>query len=123
MGKRSLARPQTNCYSYSTPKNPTLSGFDNRGPQPRRTHRRARSPIQKFRKWAKRQVLSIMEATQLWQAALNVLQQQVTRKEYETWLKTSSIADFDNGTVVVAMPNTFAVEWVENRIKPLVERT
>jgi len=64
-----------------------------------------------------------MEATQLWQAALNVLQQQVTRKEYETWLKTSSIADFDNGTVVVAMPNTFAVEWVENRIKPLVERT
>ncbi|MDQ6740638.1 MAG: chromosomal replication initiator protein DnaA, partial [Actinomycetota bacterium] len=64
-----------------------------------------------------------VEATQLWQAALNVLQQQVARKEYETWLKTSSIADFDNGTVVVAMPNTFAVEWVENRIKPLIERT
>jgi chromosomal replication initiator protein len=64
-----------------------------------------------------------MDATQLWQAALNVLQQQVARKEYETWLKTSSIADFDNGTIIVAMPNTFAVEWVENRIKPLVERT
>src|SRR5690349_11011577 len=65
----------------------------------------------------------IVDATQLWQAALNALQQQVARKEYETWLKTSSIADFDDGIVVVAMPNTFAVEWVENRIKPLVERT
>src|SRR4051812_70584 len=65
----------------------------------------------------------IVDATQLWQAALNVLQQHVTRKEYETWLKTSSIADFDDGFVVIAMPNTFAVEWVENRTKPLVERT
>jgi len=64
-----------------------------------------------------------MEATQLWQAALNVLQQQVARKEFDTWLKTSAIADFDDGIVVVAMPNTFAVEWVENRTKPLIERT
>jgi len=64
-----------------------------------------------------------MEATQLWQAALNVLHGQVAHKEYDTWLKTSTIADFDNGTVVVAMPNTFAVEWVDNRIKPLVEQT
>ena len=64
-----------------------------------------------------------MEATQLWQAALNVLQQQVARKEFDTWLKTSAIADFDDGVVVVAMPNTFAVEWVENRTKPLIERT
>jgi chromosomal replication initiator protein len=64
-----------------------------------------------------------MEATQLWQAALDVLQQQVARKEFDTWLKTSAIADFDDGTVIVAMPNTFAVEWVENRTKPLIERT
>ena len=64
-----------------------------------------------------------MEATQLWQAALNVLQQQVARKEFDTWLKTSAIADFNDGVVVVAMPNTFAVEWVENRTKPLIERT
>lgn len=64
-----------------------------------------------------------MEATQLWQAALNVFEQHVARKEYETWLKTSSIADFDDGTVVVAMPNSLAVEWVENRSRPLVERT
>lgn len=64
-----------------------------------------------------------MDATQLWQAALNVLQQQVPRKEFETWLKTSTIADFENGTVIVAMPNTFAVDWVESRDKPLVERT
>ncbi len=64
-----------------------------------------------------------MEATQLWQAALNVLQQQVARKEFDTWLKTSAIVDFTDGTIVVAMPNTFAVEWVENRVKPVVERT
>jgi chromosomal replication initiator protein len=64
-----------------------------------------------------------MEATQLWQAALNVLQQQVARKEFDTWLKTSTIVDFADGTIVVAMPNTFAVEWVENRVKPVVERT
>ncbi|MGI8589302.1 MAG: chromosomal replication initiator protein DnaA [Chloroflexia bacterium] len=64
-----------------------------------------------------------MEATQLWQAALNVFEQQVARKEYETWLKTSSIAGFDDGTVVVAMANSLAVEWVENRSRPLVERT
>ncbi len=64
-----------------------------------------------------------MEATQLWQAALNVLQQQVARKEFDTWLKTSTIVDFADGTIVVAMPNTFAVEWVENRVKPVIERT
>ncbi len=64
-----------------------------------------------------------MDATQLWQAALSVLQQQVARKEYETWLRTSSIADFSDGTVVVTMPNSFAVEWVENRVQALIERT
>ena len=57
-----------------------------------------------------------MNAKQLWQAALGDLQMKVPGPSFQTWLKNTSIAQFDEGKLVaIAVPSNFAKEWLEKR--------
>jgi chromosomal replication initiator protein len=62
-------------------------------------------------------------AQQLWEVALTELQLQVTRPNYETWLKDTVGVRFDNGLFVVAAPNDFATEWLSTKLRPLIAKT
>ena len=62
-----------------------------------------------------------MQANQVWQAVLTELNGTLATREYDT-LKTSSIAAFQDGEAVVAMPNAYAVELGESRLIAPVER-
>jgi chromosomal replication initiator protein len=64
-----------------------------------------------------------MNARQVWQAVLGDLQLQVSSPIYDTWLRTTTILDFDDGRVVVGAPNTFAVEQLRSRFAGLIRRT
>ncbi|MEW6231636.1 MAG: chromosomal replication initiator protein DnaA [Chloroflexota bacterium] len=64
-----------------------------------------------------------MNARQIWQAALGELQLQMTRADYETWLKDTAIVSHEDSTFVVAAPSPFVKEWLDNRLAASIKRT
>lgn len=64
-----------------------------------------------------------MNAKQVWQAALGELQLKVPGPSFQTWLRNTSISDFQNGTVAIAVPSNFAKEWLEKRYSKQITET
>ena len=60
---------------------------------------------------------------QLWEAALGHLQLLVTRPNYDTWLKHTVGKDFRDGLFVVATPNAFVSEMLEQRMYSIISQT
>jgi chromosomal replication initiator protein len=56
----------------------------------------------------------------LWQNALSVMEKQVSKPSFETWLKNTIPIDFSNHTMVIQVPNAFAKDWLENRYYNLI---
>ena len=53
----------------------------------------------------------------LWEAALGQLQLQVTRPNYETWLRDTVGLSLEDGVFTVGVPSDFAVEWLSTRLQ------
>ncbi|HUX35651.1 MAG TPA: chromosomal replication initiator protein DnaA [Candidatus Paceibacterota bacterium] len=51
----------------------------------------------------------------LWLSILGEMEVQISRANFATWLKNSSLTEEKEGTLFVALPNNFAKEWVENK--------
>jgi chromosomal replication initiator protein len=65
-----------------------------------------------------------MNAKQVWQAALGELQVKVPGPSFQTWLKNTSIASFEEGkSVAIAVPSNFAREWLEKRYSKQIAET
>lgn len=62
-------------------------------------------------------------ARRVWDTALGQLQLQVTRPNYDTWLKDTVGIAADNGTFVVGTPSDFVSEWLSEKMKPVIART
>jgi len=60
-------------------------------------------------------------AGRLWETALGRLQLQVTRPNYDTWLKDTVGLRLDGGRFVVGAPSDFATEWLNTRLRPLID--
>ncbi len=65
------------------------------------------------------------DGARVWQAALGELQLQMTSATYHTWLSDTRwvATDTDSETLIIAVKNGYAVEWLSNRLYPVVERT
>jgi chromosomal replication initiator protein len=64
-----------------------------------------------------------MKANDIWQTALGELQLQVTEANYRTWLKETKGLFYHSDRFVVGVPNAFISEWLEQRLKPVIEKT
>jgi chromosomal replication initiator protein len=62
-------------------------------------------------------------AQEIWIAALGELQLQVSRPNFNTWLKNTVGISYKNSTFIVGVPNAFVAEWLNNRLCSLVEKT
>ncbi len=62
-------------------------------------------------------------AQEIWQKALGELQTQVSRANYNTWLRNSFGASYGNGVFVVGTPSAFVAEWLTKRLHSLVRKT
>ncbi len=60
-------------------------------------------------------------ASRTWEAALGRLQLQVNRPSYETWLRETTGLVLEDGVLVVGVPTTFAAEWLERRLRSVIE--
>lgn len=59
----------------------------------------------------------------LWEAALGQLQLQVTRPNYQTWLRDTTGVALEDGTFTVCVPTDFVAEWLRDRLSDLITKT
>ena len=62
-------------------------------------------------------------ARTLWESALGQLELQVSRPNFDTWLRHTVGLRLDSDTFVVGTPSDFAVEWLRSRMASLIGRT
>ncbi|MBN1376221.1 MAG: chromosomal replication initiator protein DnaA [Dehalococcoidia bacterium] len=63
-----------------------------------------------------------MQADKIWRAALGELQLQVSKVNYDTWLKDTRGLDYSYGIFTVAVPTAFIAEWLKSRLHSVVCR-
>ncbi|MBN1690743.1 MAG: chromosomal replication initiator protein DnaA [Dehalococcoidia bacterium] len=61
-----------------------------------------------------------MQADKIWRAALGELQLQVSKVNYDTWLKDTRGLYYNDGIFAVAVPTVFIAEWLKSRLHPVV---
>jgi len=63
-----------------------------------------------------------MDAHRIWQTALGELQLELTRATFETWLRGSQAVACEDGTFVIGVANTYARDWLDSRLRPVITR-
>lgn len=58
---------------------------------------------------------------EIWQKALDIMEKQVSKPSYETWLKSAKPLQFNNHTMLIEVPNDFARDWLESRYYDLIK--
>ncbi|MCH7811361.1 MAG: ATP-binding protein, partial [Chloroflexi bacterium] len=58
----------------------------------------------------------------LWETALGQLELQVTRPNFETWLRDSVALRGEGDQLIVGVSSDFAIEWLRSRLSPLINR-
>lgn len=56
-----------------------------------------------------------MTTHDLWQAALGELELSLSKANYTTWFRNTFISAFEEGRIVVSVPNTFTKAWLEKK--------
>ncbi len=56
-----------------------------------------------------------MNKDELWQALLAQVQFNISKANFATWFKNTGILSKKDGQVVIAVPNNFSKEWLENK--------
>ncbi|MBI2062655.1 MAG: chromosomal replication initiator protein DnaA [Candidatus Yanofskybacteria bacterium] len=52
---------------------------------------------------------------ELWKAVLTEMELSLSRANFTTWFKGTSLLAYNNGSVLVSVPNGFVKEWLENK--------
>jgi len=63
-----------------------------------------------------------MSLDKLWQTALGEIELNISRANFITWFRGTSIIKSQEGLVTVAVPNGFSKEWLENKYNKLILR-
>jgi hypothetical protein len=63
------------------------------------------------------------EARQIWSQALDELELQMTKATFDTWLRGSQVVEADDGHLTIAVRHVHAVDWLQNRMLPVIQRT
>lgn len=58
--------------------------------------------------------------TQLWEHTLRELGNELSRANFSTWFKNTSIIKQQDGTVVIGVPNEFVKDWLQNKFHKMI---
>ncbi len=61
-----------------------------------------------------------MTEKELWQAVLGELEISLTKANFTTWFKQTSLISFENNRVVVGVPNTITKSWLESKYNSII---
>jgi len=59
----------------------------------------------------------------VWKTALGQLELQVTRSNFDTWLRHTAGVRQDGDRFVIGVPSDFVLEWLRSRLAPQIQRT
>jgi len=60
---------------------------------------------------------------EIWQIAKAELELQLPRATYDTWLRGTRFLSYEDGEFVIGASNPFALDWLNNNLRPLIKRT
>lgn len=60
---------------------------------------------------------------QLWNEVLAIIEKEVSKPSFETWLKSTTPIDLRNNIALIGVPNVFARDWLEGRYSNLISET
>jgi chromosomal replication initiator protein len=63
------------------------------------------------------------EIEDIWSRTLDILEGELSRPSFETWLKSTKLLELDNEDVFIEVPNEFAKDWLETRYHYLIKNT
>jgi chromosomal replication initiator protein len=63
-----------------------------------------------------------MNNAELWQAVLGEIELSISKANFSTWFKNTSILSKEDGKLVIGVPNGFAKEWLENKYNTYIFR-
>lgn len=63
-----------------------------------------------------------MTNEQLWQAVLGELELAISKANFTTWFRNTYVADRSGPEVIIAVPNSFAKAWLENKYHATILR-
>jgi chromosomal replication initiator protein len=61
-----------------------------------------------------------MTNDELWQSALGEIELSISKANFITWFKNTSIISIGDGRVTIGVPNGFAKEWLENKYRTYI---
>lgn len=64
----------------------------------------------------------MLSPEQLWQAVLGELELTVSKAHFVTWLKNTFVLEHGDKHVIIAVPHTFAKEWLETKFHKNISR-
>lgn len=64
-----------------------------------------------------------MHTRELWQSALTEIELSLSRANYSTWFKNTTIIKFDDGTVYLGVPNEFVKDWLATKYHSFILKT
>lgn len=56
-----------------------------------------------------------MDNEQIWQAALGEIELNLSKANFTTWFKNTFVSSFEDGKVIVCVPNAFTKTWLESK--------
>lgn len=63
-----------------------------------------------------------MDTRELWNHCLVEIEAEVSKANFSTWFKNTSIAKEDTGTIYIGVPNEFVKDWLSNKFHKLIMR-
>lgn len=64
-----------------------------------------------------------MDTKQLWQNCLMEIESGISKANFSTWFKNTSILKEDTGVIYVGVPNEFVRDWLQNKYHKLITKT
>lgn len=61
-----------------------------------------------------------MTSEELWQALLAQIQFNISKANFATWFRNTSIVSMKEDEIIVSVPNNFSKEWLENKYNKLI---
>lgn len=65
----------------------------------------------------------MIDAKELWRNCLVEIEVEVSKANFSTWFKNTSIIKEDNGTIFIGVPNEFVRDWLQNKYHKLITKT
>ncbi len=65
----------------------------------------------------------MIDTKQLWKNCLSEIEVDVSKANFSTWFKNTSIVKEENGTVYIGVPNEFVRDWLKNKYHKVITKT